>query len=244
MDPRLGIIDERLEGIRQFVAIASGKGGVGKSLISTVLALQLSRKGYEVGLLDLDLHGPSTHTIMGSGIQRPKEEKGIIPPETQGVKSMSIVSFTGEDPSLLRGNDVSNAIVELLTITRWGSLDFLIIDMPPGIGDETLDIIRLVKEAKFLVVTTPSRVALTVVKKLIRTLKELKVPILGVVENMKMDEFSLVEEEVSKLHVSFLGEIKFDEQLEKSIGNVKGLLDTEFAKDLEKILEEVNLDVE
>lgn len=239
MDPRLGIIDERLENISQFVAVASGKGGVGKSLISSVSALQLSRKGFKVGLLDLDLHGPSTHTIIGSEIQQPKEDKGIIPPEANGIKLMSIVSFTGDDPSLLRGDDISNAIVELLAITRWESLDFLIVDMPPGIGDETLDIIRLMKRAKFLVITTPSRIALTVVKKLIRTLKELDVPILGVVENMKMDESSLVEEKASKLQVPFLGEIKFDEHLEESIGNVKKLLNTKFAKDLEEILKEV-----
>lgn len=237
MDSRLSVIEKRLADIKKLVPVASGKGGVGKSLISSTLALLLSRKGYEVGLLDLDLHGPSAHTIIGAGLRRLKEEGGIIPPEAHGIKILSIVSFTGDRPSLLRGGDISNAIIELLAIARWGSLDFLIVDMPPGIGDETLDVTRLMRGAEFLVITTPSRVALATVEKLIRTLKELEVPIVGVIENMKRDESPFVKGEVSELQVPFLGEIRFDEHLEDSIGSVNELITSDFAKDLEEILE-------
>lgn len=235
MDPRLSIIDERLASAKRLIPVVSGKGGVGKSMISSTLSLVLSEQGHEVGLLDLDLHGPSSHTILGADDLKPREEKGVVPPEHFGIEIMSIVYYTGNNPSLLRGVDVSNAIMELLTITRWGPLDFLIIDMPPGIGNETLDVIRFMKRAEFLVVTTPSKVAFETVKKLLMVLKELNVKIAGVVENMKRGESSLVKTGVNELEVPLLGGIDFDEDLENSIGSADKLLDTQFARSTEKI---------
>ena len=236
VDPRLNIIDNRLAKIGKIIAVSSGKGGVGKSLIASTLALTLSRSGCKVGLLDLDFSSPSTHVILKIEGLYPKEEKGIVPPVAHGLMYMSIIYYSGDDPTPLRGADISNAIIELLAITQWGSLDFLVIDMPPGIGDATLDMIRLVKDINFLVVTTSSKVAFETVRKLIRLLRDLNVPIIGVVENMKMTDSSFIRENVEKFKVSFLGEIKFDYELENSIGDVNKLLETDFARSLENLV--------
>jgi ATP-binding protein involved in chromosome partitioning len=237
MDPRLSIIDKRLKNVDRIISVASGKGGVGKSLVASTLALNLSKK-YRVGLLDLDFYGPSSHIILGIKDAYPKEEKGIIPPKIHGIKFMSIIYYTEDKPSPLRGADVSNAIIELLAITRWGSLDFLIIDLPPGIGDETLDVIRFMK-SEFLVITTPSKVVVETVKKLLALLKELKIPIIGVIENMKIADCSFIKNQINALEFPFLGEIWFDKNLESSIGNVNKLLKTNFAKEMKKIANKI-----
>lgn len=236
VDPRTNIIAKRLAKIGKIIAVSSGKGGVGKSLIASTLALTLSRNGYKVGLLDLDFSSPSTHVILGIEGVYPKEEKGIIPPVAHGLMYMSIIYYSGDAPSPLRGADISNAIIELLAITRWGSLDFLVIDMPPGIGDATLDMIRFVKGINFLVVTTPSKVAFETVRKLVELLKDLKVPIIGVIENMKMTDSPFIRENVEKHNLPFFGEVKFDYKLEEAIGDVNKLLETEFVKSLERIV--------
>jgi ATP-binding protein involved in chromosome partitioning len=239
MDPRTSIIEKRLGKIKRIISVASGKGGVGKSLVASSLALNLSNKGFKVGLLDLDLYGPSSHIILGVKNVFPKEEKGIIPPKVDGIKFMSIVYFTEDKPAPFKGEDISNVIIELLAITQWEELDFLIIDMPPGIGEETLDLIRLVKKSEFLVVTTPSKVAMGAVGKLLSILKELKLPIIGVIENMKMTESSYIKDSVSKMKIKYLGNISFDKDLEESIGNPDKLQKTNFMKDLEKILDNI-----
>lgn len=235
-DPRIGIIDERIKGISNIVAVSSGKGGVGKSLIASTIALTLAREGYRVGLFDLDFTSPSTHVILGVKDLQPEEKKGIIPPQVHGFKYMSIVYYSGDYVSPLRGADVSNALIELLAITRWNTLDFLIIDMPPGISDATLDIIRLIKETKFLIVTTPSRLAFETVRKLINLLTALKIPIIGVIENMKMKESSFIRQQVKGRGIAFLGEIPFDTELEEAIGNVNKLSETVFSKKIGEIV--------
>jgi ATP-binding protein involved in chromosome partitioning len=237
MDPRTSIIEKRLRGIKRIISVASGKGGVGKSLVASTLALNLSKKGYKVGLLDLDLYGPSSHIILGvEKYDFPEEKKGIIPPNVNGIKFMSIVYYTEDKPAPFRGADISNVIIELLAITQWGELDYLIIDMPPGIGEETLDLIRLVKRSEFLIVTTPSKVSMGAVGKLLSILKELKLPIIGVVENMKMADSDYIKDSVSKMKIRYLGYILFDKKLEESIGNLGKLQRTDFMKDLENVL--------
>ena len=241
MEPRTSVIEKRLKNIKRIIAVASGKGGVGKSMVASSLALHLAHKGCKVGLLDLDLYGPSSHIILGIKKEFPKEEKGIIPPTIHGISFMSIVYFTEEKPSPFRGVDISNIILELLAITQWGSLDYLIIDMPPGIGDETLDVIRYMKKSEFLVVTTPSKVAMGAVSKLLKILIELKKPVLGVIENMTMTDSSYIEEEVKKLKVRYLGKIHFDESLEGAIGNPDHLAETQAMKNLTLILKKIKL---
>lgn len=236
MDPRLAIIDGRFKDIKRLIAVTGGKGGIGKSTIACALALILSDLGYRVGLLDLDFCGPSTHAILGIDGVYPHEDKGIIPPQVRGIKFLSIVYYAGDNPSPLRGIDISNAMIELFAITRWGSLDFLIIDMPPGIGDAVLDTVRLIKRVKFLVMTTPSKVALETVKKTLRILKEMNVPIIGVIENMKMDNSSHVKKQIEALDFPFSGEIAFDRGFEDSTGDADKLSRTELTQNLRQIV--------
>jgi len=235
VDPRISIIDKRLKDIRNIVAVSSGKGGVGKSLVASTLALKLAQKGCRVGLFDLDFTSPSTHIVLDIEDLKPIEEKGIVPPKVHGLKYMSIVYYSSEYVAPLRGTDISNALIELLSITRWGKLDFLVLDMPPGIGDATLDLIRLIKNIKFLIVTTPSQLAFETVRKLAILLKDLKIPIIGVVENMKMNHSKTIQRQVQSLDIAFLGEISFDAKIEEAIGNVDKLCETAFAKKVEKI---------
>jgi ATP-binding protein involved in chromosome partitioning len=235
VDPRTSIINERLSRIRRIIAVSSGKGGVGKSMVATSLALALAHNGCKVGLFDLDFTSPSTHMILGAKNTQPKEDKGIIPPTVNGLEYMSLVYFVGDNPAPLRGVDTSNALIELLTITQWSTLDFLVIDMPPGIGDAVLDLVRLIKRIEFLIVTTSSLLAFETVKKQVSLLCELKMPIIGIVENMKMDKAKDVVEETVKLGLKYLGEIPYDPKVESAIGNEAKLLKTALGKRIGQI---------
>jgi ATP-binding protein involved in chromosome partitioning len=236
MDPRTTVIDERLRRTGRIIAVSSGKGGVGKSLVATTLALELAQKNYRVGLFDLDFTSPSTHLIMGVAVNLlPEEDKGIIPPVVEGLTYMSLIYFSGDRAAPLRGADVSNALVELLAVTQWGELDFLVLDMPPGIGDAILDLVRLVKRIEFLIVTTPSRLAFETVKKQVRLLQDLKVPIIGLVENMKMNQAEDIERETKKLRMKFLAGIPYDPLVEEAIGNITKLRGTAIAKRLRDV---------
>ena len=241
MEARVSVIKNRLKNIKRIISVASGKGGVGKSLVASTLALNLAEKGHKVGLLDLDLYGPSSHIILGVKDVFPEEKKGIIPPKIHGIKFMSIVYFTEDKPSAFRGIDITNIIIELLAITQWGPLDYLIIDMPPGIGDETLDVIRFIKKSEFLVVTTRSKVTMGAVSKLLKILRELKIPVIGLLENMKMAESSIIEDTVAEMGIPFIGSIYFDKNLEVAIGNCDLLLKTKFMEELDDNLKKINL---
>ena len=235
MDPRTTVINERLSRAGRIIAVSSGKGGVGKSLVATTLALTLAQKGCKVGLFDLDFTSPSTHLIMGVKNVQPKEDKGLIPPVVNGLAYMSLIHFSGDQAAPLRGADVSNALIELLAVTQWGELDFLVLDMPPGIGDAILDLVRLVKRIEFLIVTTSSRLAFETVRKQVRLLQELNVPIIGVVENMKMDKAKNIEQETGKLGVKFLAVIPYDPMVEETIGDVTKLRRTAIAKQIREV---------
>ncbi|HDJ66749.1 MAG TPA: ATP-binding protein [Nitrososphaeria archaeon] len=238
-DVRLNVIDERIKNVKNVIAVSSGKGGVGKSLVASALSLSLRRKGYRVGLFDLDLTSPSTHIILDVKGVQPIEDRGIIPPKIHGISYMSITYYSGDKPTPLRGRDFSNALIELMAITRWGDLDFLIVDMPPGISDATLDIIRLIKRSKFLIVTTPSKLAFETVKKLTKLLLDLHVEILGIIENMKLKSSDFIKLNVDRLGVKYLGEINFDETLEDALGDVDKFSKTEFFMRVEEITEEL-----
>lgn len=235
MDPRTTVINERLSRIGRIIAVSSGKGGVGKSLVATTLALTLSNRGCKVGLFDLDFTSPSTHLIMGVKSVQLKEDKGIVPPMVKNLAYMSLVHFSSDQVAPLRGADVSNALIELLAVTQWGELDFLVIDMPPGIGDAVLDLVRLVRRIEFLIVTTPSLLAFETVKKQVRLLQDLKVPIIGVVENMKRDKAKDIEQGTKKLDAEFLAGIPFDPEVEEAIGDVTRLLGTTLAQGIQEL---------
>lgn len=242
LDPRVSVIDKRLSSVKRILVYASGKGGVGKSSLSTVSSLHLAKAGYKTGLLDFDFHGASDHLFLGADLGFPEESYGILPHQLEfGLKFMSIAFFTGEHGVPLRGPDITNAILELLTVTIWGDLDFLVVDMPPGIGDEVLDLIRYIDRSEIIIVTSPSVVSVKVVKRLLDVFLQLKMPVLGIVENLKRPEAAalhLSEEELSKeYNVPFLGSIPVFGDFEETIGNPELLAAGNFRREVGTILE-------
>lgn len=221
IDPRFPAIDKRLGSVKEIVAISGGKGGVGKSTVASLLSLYLSRGGYAVGLLDLDLFGPSTHKILGAGDLTFEEKDGISPPELSGIRFISIALFTKGRPLPLGGDGVREIIREILSLCSWGELDFLIIDMPPGTSDTFLEVLRLIKNLKFLLVTTSSTLAHEALKRELMILNSLKIDLLGVVENRILKEGSPLPDLDG---VSILGTLPFDETFEKNIGSLDGIL--------------------
>ncbi len=238
-DPRTSIIADRLKQIGRIIAVSSGKGGVGKSMVATALSLSLAKRGCSVGLFDLDFTSPSTHLILGSGDVEPTEEKGLIPPTVEGLEYMSLVYYSGNQAAPLRGAETSNALIELLAVTLWGKLDYLIIDSPPGIGDAMLDLVRLVPRIEFLIVTTSSQLAFETVKKQVQLLKELKVPVVGIVENMKIPKTNNIQPPTEAMGLKFLGEIPYDINVEHAIGNPQKLLSTELGKKVRQVAQTV-----
>ncbi len=235
IDPRESVIESRLSGIKRIVAVTGGKGGVGKSLVSAGLALSFTKSGVKTGLLDLDFSSPSQHVILGLEGGMPEEERGLIPPLFHGIRFMSLCLFSGDNPMPLRGQDISNAIIELLAVTLWGDLDLLVVDMPPGLSDATLDVIRLIPRAEAILVSTPSKVSFETVGKMIRLLRGLGAPMLGVLENMG-NGGGFVREASEKAGVPFIGEIPFDPGLENRIGNTDRLLESEAVRRIDIML--------
>jgi Mrp family chromosome partitioning ATPase len=175
--------------VKQKIVVMSGKGGVGKSTTAVNLALALVEKGKKVGLLDIDLHGPSIPKMLGLEGQRPNaDENGIYPLEVSGLKLMSIgfLLANESDATIMRGPMKHGAIQQLLADVVWGELDYLLLDCPPGTGDEPLSAVQLLgsRSAAAVVVTTPQDVALTDVEKSLSFCRELKLPVVGLVENM------------------------------------------------------------
>ena len=233
-DPRLEVIGRRLEKVKHIIAVSSGKGGVGKSVVASALSLELSSRGHSVGLLDLDFTSPSTHVILGIQDVFPDEERGIIPPLVKGLRYISITFYALDRPAPLRGSEVSDAIIEVLAITRWEELDYLIIDMPPGMGDATLDVIRLIPRIRFLLVSTPSKVAYETVRKQLTLLTGLNVPVIGVIENMVMHSPRL-RSQVEEDGANYLGSINYDPVLEEALGDTEMLKKTAMYAELTKI---------
>jgi len=175
-----------LSGIKNVVAVASGKGGVGKSTVAVNLALALAGDGARVGILDADIYGPSQPRMLGlSGRPSSKDGKHIEPMEAYGVKCMSIgFLIDAEQPMVWRGPMVTQALVQLIRDTVWGQLDYLIVDMPPGTGDIQLTLSQQVPVSGAVIVTTPQEIALLDARKGLKMFQKVEVAILGVVENM------------------------------------------------------------
>jgi ATP-binding protein involved in chromosome partitioning len=227
-DPRPAAIATRLKDVRRVLAVTGGKGGIGKSLVSSTLAAELARQGRTVGLLDLDLTGPSDHVFLGLDDRFPTEEFGIDPPELHGVRFMSIAYFVGDHPAPLRGVDVTNALIELLAITNWRELDLLVIDMPPGLGDATLDAVRLLSRAEFLFVATASRVVLETVRRTLRFHRGLDSNVAGVLHNMDRGDPQSVRELATAFDAPWLDSLPFDKSVETAVGDMPALLKTPF----------------
>jgi len=174
--------------VRNPIAIASGKGGVGKSTVATNLALALAATGARVGLMDADVYGPSVPRMMGGAADRPKQgsqEGWIRPVERHGIKFMSMGLLTGPDtPVIWRGPMATKLIQQFLGQVDWGELDYLLIDLPPGTGDVQLTLTQSAPLAGAVIVTTPQDVAVGVTMRGLRMFEQVQVPILGIVENM------------------------------------------------------------
>ena len=181
---------QAIPGIKNIVAVASGKGGVGKSTTAVNLAVALAQAGHKVGLLDADIYGPSIPNMMGLKGKKPEidvEGKFLYPLENLGVKVMSIGFLIEDDQAMVwRGPMVGGALQQLLTECVWGELDVLIVDMPPGTGDAQLTLSQTVPVTGAVVVTTPQDIALIDCKKGIQMFDKVHVPTLGIVENMSV----------------------------------------------------------
>lgn len=176
---------EGMKQVRNVVAVASGKGGVGKSTVSVNLAITLAHKGFKTGILDADMHGPDIPMMMGI-TERPLGSGGMLMPlEKHGIKIMSTATLAGEGtPVIWRGPLVNKAIKEFLGHVAWGELDYLVVDLPPGTGDAPLTVASTIPVKGVVIVTTPQKVALEDVRRSIALFKTHDVPISGIVENM------------------------------------------------------------
>lgn len=177
-----------LKGVKNIIAVASGKGGVGKSTTTVNLALAMAQEGARVGILDADIYGPSQGMMMGFAENtRPqvRDEKFFVPPTSHGVQVMSMAFLTTKDtPVAWRGPMVTGALMQILTQTDWNDLDYLFIDMPPGTGDIQLTLSQKVPVAGSVIVTTPQDIALLDARRGIEMFNKVNIPVLGVVENM------------------------------------------------------------
>ena len=177
-----------LAGIKNIIAVASGKGGVGKSTTAVNLALALAAEGARVGILDADIYGPSQPRMLGiAGRPETKDGRMLEPMENYGLKAMSIGFLIDEEtPMIWRGPMVTQALEQLLGETRWGELDYLVIDLPPGTGDIQLTLSQKIPVSGAVIVTTPQDIALLDARKGLKMFEKVEVPVLGIVENMSL----------------------------------------------------------
>ncbi|MCH8300276.1 MAG: Mrp/NBP35 family ATP-binding protein [Candidatus Marinimicrobia bacterium] len=219
-----------IEGVKQTIAVASGKGGVGKSTVASNLAICLSKLGHSVGLLDCDVYGPSVPTIMGTN-EKPGIGAGrkIIPLEKHGIKLMSLgLLLDDEAPVIWRGPIVAKLITQFIDDITWGDIDYLVMDLPPGTGDVQLTLAQKVKLTGAVIVTTPQDLALLDADKGAAMFRQVNAPVLGIVENMSTFLCPHCEEETDifgsgggarealKLKVPFLGKVPIESIVRES----------------------------
>jgi ATP-binding protein involved in chromosome partitioning len=227
MEGRAISADELLPGVKNILAIASGKGGVGKTTVAVNLAIALAKTGASVGLLDADIYGPSVPLMLGLKASPEVVNNKIQPPISAGVKVISMGFFyeQSQQAGIYRGPIVSGIVKQFLTDVNWGDLDYLIIDLPPGTGDAPLTIAQTIPITGILVVTTPQDVAMNVAVKAVGMFNKLNVPIVGVVENMSYLECPHCKEHTyifgkgggqrvsEQFNVPFIGEIPLHSQI-------------------------------
>lgn len=212
-----------IQGVKNLIAVGSGKGGVGKTTVSVNLSIALATLGYKVGLLDADVYGPNVPLMMGINKTPSARGEHIQPLDNYGVKLMSMGFLNpGDKPLVWRGPMLHSVIQQFLRGVEWGELDYMVIDLPPGTGDVQLSLIQTAPVTGAIVVTTPSDVSLEDARKAIHMFNQVKVPVLGLVENMSwlkcphcnehIDVFSMGggSRTAKQMGVSFLGELPLD----------------------------------
>ena len=220
------LIHKRLSNIKHKIMVMSGKGGVGKSSVAVYLALSLANRGKKVGLLDIDLHGPSIPHLLGiKGLLNITPDRQILPHSyDKNLKVVSIECMMQDTDTAViwRGPLKHGAIKQFIAEVDWGSLDYLIVDSPPGTGDEPLSIAQIINDAKAVIVTTPQEVSLADVRKSINFCRHVGMPILGLVENMSGLECPHCHKEIDifktgggertakEMNVTFLGRLPFE----------------------------------
>ena len=211
------------EGIRESIAVASGKGGVGKSTVAVNLAVALAKMGRSVGLLDADVYGPNVPIMLGAKGDLVTVDGAISPLEAHGIKLMSLGFMLEEGtPVIWRGPMIAGALKQMLNDVAWGELDYLVLDLPPGTGDASLTLAQMMPLSGALIVSTPQEVALQDVKRSIAMFERLSVPVLGLVENMSYyvhqptgDRVEIfghggARKAAGDLGIKFLGEVPLD----------------------------------
>jgi ATP-binding protein involved in chromosome partitioning len=175
-----------IPGVKNIVAVSSGKGGVGKSTVAVNLAVALAQNGAKVGLMDADVYGPNVPLMLGAAGAQPQIFNGqLVPVEAHGIKMISMAVLVPPDkPMILRGPMLHGVVRQFLTDVNWGELDYLIVDMPPGTGDVQLSLAQLVPVQGAVLVTTPQEVSLSDVRRAVKMFEQVNVPVLGVIENM------------------------------------------------------------
>lgn len=193
-DTPQGDVKDNMNDVKHIIAVASGKGGVGKSTTSVNLALALAQQGKKVGILDADIYGPSLPMMLGAAEgTRPQvvDQKFFVPVEAHGLMSMSMGYLaTEQTPMVWRGPMASGALLQILTQTLWGELDYLVVDMPPGTGDIQLTLAQKAQLSGAVIVTTPQEIALLDARKAIEMFRKVNIPVLGIVENMAVHSCS------------------------------------------------------
>ncbi len=243
-DFRVGMIRKRLRNVKRVLLVMSGKGGVGKSVVSATFSALLSEAGLRVGLMDADIYGPSSALLFGASGLPAEGEGGLTPPLADGVKVMSVDLFASGKPVPLTGSSASQVILELLALTDWGNLDCLVVDMPPATGDIMMTLTTLGKKGTAaLVVTMPDRLSTTVARRVLHLLKSGKVPTIGVLGNMVRRSGAGLSRNgkgasdlAKESGVPLLGLLPYDPSVQKAVekGDVRNLLSTRFAKDLRR----------
>ena len=254
------VLKERLSKIKNKITVLSGKGGVGKSTVAANIAMSLALKGYKTGLLDVDIHGPSIPTILGLEGQR-LENNGISLLPLEYSDNLKVVSIgflleNNDDPIIWRGPAKMGFIKQMMSEVEWGELDYLIVDCPPGTGDEPLSVIQILEDVTgAVIVTTPQKLAITDVRKSIKFCKKLETPIIGVIENMsgfickecnktvEIFKSGGGEKMAHEMNVSFLGKIPLDPDIVEAGDSGKPFIHfysgTSTVKIMENIIQQV-----
>jgi ATP-binding protein involved in chromosome partitioning len=246
-----------IEGVRNIIAVSSGKGGVGKSTVAVNLAVSLALDGARVGVMDADVYGPNVPIMLGASEARPEVDVNkLIPIEAFGVKFMSMALLQpGDKPMIVRGPILHGLVKQFLSDVKWGELDYLIVDMPPGTGDVQLSLAQLVPVQGAVLVTTPQDVAVADVRRALRMFETVAIPVLGIVENMSYfiapdtgNRYNIFGEGggqtlAARYSVPFLGAIPLGIEVreggDKGVPVVVGQPDSPQAQAFRKVSEEV-----